>query len=472
MARASPQVPIRRRTFAPRSEERFRAAMEAMLDGFAILSAVRDEEGRIRDFRWEYINEAGCQLNHRTRGEMLGHSLLELLPGHREALFDHWVRVVESGAPLDLTEVERSDVYGGGRALTRAFDVRAVKLEDGFAATWRDVTERLREEQALRASEARFQAIFEHSPEGLLLTSPDGQIHAANPAACALLGSTEAEICAMGREGVVDLQDPRLAQALEERARTGFFKTELRLKRKDGTLFPAEAASSVFADADGQTRTVIQFRDLAPQKALEAQNLLLASIIASTEDAIVSRSLDGTVLSWNRGAEKLYGFQEPEVLGHPFLGSIPPGRREEFQSLMVRARKGEHILDYGFERLHKGGALLQVAIDLSPLRTAEGEIIGTADIVRDIAVRRSAEEERERLIAELKEALAQVRTLRGLVPICASCKKIRDDAGYWTQVEKFVQDHTHAMFSHGMCPDCARIYYPDFAPEESPPGGA
>jgi hypothetical protein len=80
-------------------------------------------------------------------------------------------------------------------------------------------------------------------------------------------------------------------------------------------------------------------------------------------------------------------------------------------------------------------------------------------MVEDISERRRAAEERERMIVELKEALGNVKTLRGLIPICASCKKIRDDKGFWSQVEVYVRDRSEAEFSHGICPDCMKRLY-------------
>ncbi len=80
----------------------------------------------------------------------------------------------------------------------------------------------------------------------------------------------------------------------------------------------------------------------------------------------------------------------------------------------------------------------------------------------EIRQRKLAEEERENLISELREALATVKTLKGLLPICASCKKIRDDKGYWNQIEEYVRRHSDAEFSHGICPDCAKRLYPEF----------
>lgn len=84
----------------------------------------------------------------------------------------------------------------------------------------------------------------------------------------------------------------------------------------------------------------------------------------------------------------------------------------------------------------------------------------------EIAERTRAEEERQRLIVELQEALAQVKRLSGFIPICASCKKIRDDSGYWQQIEKYIRDHSEADFSHSICPECVKKLYPDYIPPE------
>jgi len=84
---------------------------------------------------------------------------------------------------------------------------------------------------------------------------------------------------------------------------------------------------------------------------------------------------------------------------------------------------------------------------------------------QEIAERQRAEAEREQLIGQLQEALANIKTLRGLIPICAACKKIRDDTGYWNQLEGYLHTHTEAEFSHGICPECVRRLYPDLADE-------
>jgi PAS domain-containing protein len=95
----------------------------------------------------------------------------------------------------------------------------------------------------------------------------------------------------------------------------------------------------------------------------------------------------------------------------------------------------------------------------------QGKII-TIGIDRDITERKRIEEEREQLIKKLQAALSDVKTLSGLVPICANCKQIRDDKGFWMQVESYIQERSQARFSHGICPDCMRKLYPNFVPKE------
>ena len=100
-------------------------------------------------------------------------------------------------------------------------------------------------------------------------------------------------------------------------------------------------------------------------------------------------------------------------------------------------------------------------LTVSPLTNQRGRFGGRLNIMRDITERRRAAQERERLLAELQQALSEVRTLSGMLPICAGCKKIRDDSGYWTQIEQYIQRHSNAVFSHGLCPECVTRLYPD-----------
>ncbi len=136
---------------------------------------------------------------------------------------------------------------------------------------------------ALSESEERYRLLFEASPDAVMLTTPDGRILSANPAACRLLGRSEEEIIASGRDGVMDREDPRLAAALAERERTGKFAGELTMVRKDGARIPVEISTSVFRDRFGQARTSLIIRDITRRLQEEEPLKRLQALLAETQ---------------------------------------------------------------------------------------------------------------------------------------------------------------------------------------------
>jgi PAS domain S-box-containing protein len=158
---------------------------------------------------------------------------------------------------------------------TAGFNFRG---ESQVLVTIQDITERKRIEEALRVSEARYRVLFENNLDAIFLTVPDGRTGAANPAACAMFGMTEEEICRRGRQGLSDLDDPRLAPALEERARTGKFKGELSFFRNNGTKFNCEV-NSVILPGD-EPRSFVILHDITERKLAE-EALLRSEKLAS-----------------------------------------------------------------------------------------------------------------------------------------------------------------------------------------------
>lgn len=114
-----------------------------------------------------------------------------------------------------------------------------------------------------------------------------------------------------------------------------------------------------------------------------------------------------------------------------------------------------------FEEYAKNGTVVQTEATVKFTRDEDGRPTGVIGISRDITARKRAEAEREQLISELHAALDQVKRLSGLLPICAACKKVRNDKGYWEQIEAFIRDRSEAEFSHSICPECERRLYPD-----------
>lgn len=180
----------------------------------------------------------------------------------------------------------------------------------------------------------------------------------------------------------------------------------------------------------------------------------LAALVNSSDDAIISKTLEGTIESWNKGAERLYGYQAEEVVGRPITLLTPPDRQEEPAAVLTRLKNGQHIHRYETVQKRKNGQLCHVAMTISPIIDEAGVIVGASTIASDITEHKHAEEERARLLTDLKEAMANVKHLEGLLSVCAACKKIRDNQGEWVPFEKYIREHSEADFSHGLCPAC------------------
>jgi two-component system, cell cycle sensor histidine kinase and response regulator CckA len=201
----------------------------------------------------------------------------------------------------------------------------------------------------------------------------------------------------------------------------------------------------------------------------EAHAKYLAAIVESSDDAIYGMKLDGTVVSWNRAAERVYGFRSGEIIGRNVSILYPDERLDELIDTMERIKRSDHVGRSETSRLRKGGRLVPVSVTISPMKNTEGKISGASVIARDITSRKREEQERINLIQELTDALKRAKTLAGLLPICASCKRIRDDSGYWQQVEAYIAEHTDAVFTHGICPECFKIAHADRVEVESKP---
>ena len=200
------------------------------------------------------------------------------------------------------------------------------------------------------------------------------------------------------------------------------------------------------------------------ERTLALQKLsYLAAIVDSAEEAIIGQDLEGIITTWNLGAARLYGYEATEVMGKPALLIVPPALHEEAAELLQKLRRAEVVEPLETMRSRKDGASVNVWMTMSAIRDRDGGLIGASSMAYDITERKKIEEERTQLIEHLNETLSKVKTLSGMLPICASCKKIRDDHGYWQKLETFVHEHSQAEFSHSICPDCMKLLYPEYA---------
>lgn len=145
-------------------------------------------------------------------------------------------------------------------------------------------------------------------------------------------------------------------------------------------------------------------------RQLEATRSFLASIVSSCNDAIVGKTLDGTVVSWNAGAERLYGYNAAEMIGRSIKTLYPHYRPDEFIEIMERVRQGQQVEQLETVRLRKDGTPVEVSVVISPIKDLQGQIIGASSVSRDISQRKQEENERLALIQELTAALSHARS--------------------------------------------------------------
>lgn len=153
-------------------------------------------------------------------------------------------------------------------------------------------------------------------------------------------------------------------------------------------------------------------RDISERKHMEETRLRPAAIVESSEDAIISKSLDGIITSWNAAAERIFGYRADEIIGQPILRLLPVDRYAEEDLILARLRRGERIEPFETVRWTKDGRLLDVSVTISPLRDERGEIIGASKIARDITARKQAEEALAQRTIALQRAEAAERAQR------------------------------------------------------------
>jgi PAS domain S-box-containing protein len=194
--------------------------------------------------------------------------------------------------------------------------------------------------------------------------------------------------------------------------------------------------------------------------ALLNANLNLKNIYnASIPIRVVGK--DFTITQTNDAYDLHFNLLKEEVIGRKCHKVFPRPECDQDDCPVRLITAGADEVVHEIQKTKDGIADRYFIVTARPFRNGKGEVIGIVESYQDITERRQAEAEQERLIAELKQALKEVRTLQGFLPICSSCKKVRDDEGYWQQIETYIAENSEATFSHSICPQCAKKLYPD-----------
>jgi PAS domain S-box-containing protein len=335
-------------------------------------------------------------------------------------------------------------------------------------------------------------AILGSANYAIVSTTPEGVVTTFNATAERWLGYSAAEI--VGKvtpliwhdAGEVAARAKVLSRELGRTVEPGFesFTAKIRLGqvdenewtlvRKDGSRFPVTLSATALMDEAGVVTGFVGVladitqRKQAEERLRESEERFRKSFV-NAPIGLALVSLEGRWARVNHVLCEMVGYSESELLATDFQTITHPEDLQADLDFVHQLVDGK-IRDYQMEKryFHKHGQIVNVLLSVSLMRDANDRPLYFISQIQDITERKQAEAkrkqndaEREKLIGELQTALAEVKTLSGMIPICAWCKNIRADEGYWQTVEQYVRAHTTADFSHSICPDCTKKFEAD-----------
>jgi PAS domain S-box-containing protein len=359
-------------------------------------------------------NPAAERIFGYTSAEMVGSSILKIIPDDLYPEEKHILSRIRQGLSVDHFETIRK--RKDGRLVNISVSVSPVRNGEGVvigaSKIARDVTAQREAERA----RGLLAAIVESSNDAIISKDLTGHIMSWNGAAERLYGYTAAEMIGQPVLRIVprELHDEeeRILAKVRAGERIEHFET-MRVAR-DGRRIEVELTVSPVRNAAGAIIGASKVaRDLRAVREADRTRATLAAIVTGSDDAIISKTLDGIVTSWNPAAERLYGFTSDEMVGQSILRIIPVHLYFEEEHILSKIRVGERIDHFETTRMRKDGSIVHVSLTVSPLRDSNGRLIGASKIARDITAQRDAQRKKDEFLAvlahELRNPLAPIR---------------------------------------------------------------
>jgi PAS domain S-box-containing protein len=438
---------------------------------------------------WEMDCETGAVWFHRRKTDMLGyepepfthytHFTALLHPDDLEPAMQAMREHLAGARPAYRVEYRIKTKNGAYRWFE---DVGRISARDDtgrprtVTGIVLDITDRKKADEALSVSEERFRKMFHgHSAVKLVIDLETGAIVDANEAAAGFYGWSIGDLKQMRIQQINDLPPDAVKDRMASAAAAPNARFEFRHRRADGSITDVEVYSN-HVEIAGQTYLYSIVHDISDRKRAEsalkvseqrfrmlAENAADALWVLDDETGRYQYVSPSIVDILGYSTEEFMNFSVQESLAAESYAAL---RRDRVERIQEFERGVERTYVDIVETPHRDGSRVILEVHGRFVRNAETNRLEVIGVSRDITERKQIEEERERLIEELRHAIEQVKTLKGIVPICASCKKIRDDQGYWEQVEAYVVRHTDAQFSHSICPECAMKMYGEFLSDE------
>ncbi len=452
------QYKLKQKIFAEK-KERYRDILENIEDSYLEV----DLEGNFINF-----SNSFCKLLGYSKEELRGRNSQEFLDtANAEKIYHIFKKAYKTRK--QLYKVSWEYIRKDGAKRWAEASVSLVNDDNGnpigFRGMGRDVTDLKRAEAELLVVKNQWESTFDAVPDLIAIIDKNHQIVKANKAMADRLGvDTESMIGLTCYEAVHGTKEPLAlcphSQLLVDRMEHSEEIFEDRL----GGSFLVSVTPIYFHD--GQLYSIHVARDITEhmqmENALRESEQRFRFLFQSTLDCVVILDRELNYIYANHSADDYLGLIDDTIQGKNIkeaLASFP-----EFRDLWIKRLEKFFKTEeprWTEDHINMGTEIAWSESSLSAIRDASGKIVAAGIIYRDITKRKQMQAQQEQLISDLKNALDEVKKLSGMLPICSHCKKIRDDKGYWNQIESYIRDHSEAEFSHSICHECAKKYYPD-----------
>jgi PAS domain S-box-containing protein len=376
-----------------------------------------DEAVFVIDTQWRYtyVNKKAEELLGRPCEAFLGNTIWELFPECVATIF-----AAEMHRAVQQNTSTRIETYYP--PLQKWFESRICPSATGLVVLLQDITERKQAEETLQRSEELLRTLADSAPSMIWIADPDGTITFHNKQWIEYTGISPTEIANNWPELVLHPDDlDRFTQAWQQALKEGSdYEIKVRNKRHDGVYHWFITHAIPVRDTSGRiTAWCGSSTDNYEGKLLlEAELAKYTAIITSSDDAIVSKTLDGTITSWNHAAERMFGYTAEEAIGQHITLIIPPELHREEEDIIGKLRQGIHIDHYETVRMRKDGTKVNVSLSISPVKDRMGNIIGAAKIARDITERLELERRKDEFISMASHELkTPITTLKGFTDL-------------------------------------------------------
>ena len=354
------------------------------------------------------VNLTGTCLVGIERAKLVSRSFGALVVVELRAGFQAFLKKVFAGPAKQSTDIE---LLSAGR-IPRAVSLEAQRLLNGQECriAVMDITERKRAENQVRVSEIRYRRLFETAHDGVLVLDPrTRKITDANPFMTRLLGYPHAQLVGKELFEIGLLQDEAASQEMFQKLKRQHEVRyeDLPLESQTGRHQEVEVVANLYQE-DGRAVIQCNIRDITTRKQAEIALSRLAAIVEFSDDAIIGKTPDGIITSWNLGAAKIFGYAAREMVGNSILRLVPDGRQAEEKQISERIKRGESVQHFETQRQTKDGRLIDISVTSSPIMDAKGKITGVSKVARDITELKRAEEAQRR-VAVLADANLELR---------------------------------------------------------------